>query len=76
MLAQILGTSFKSFAGILVLPKVPLFLLFKAVASLSACLTPVLEKQKSWFTKIFCLINSMNTWMVFKLPNSKLYRRA
>ena len=40
--AQISDTSFKSFVGIL--PKVPFFLLFKAVVSLSISLTSVLEK--------------------------------
>ena len=38
--AQISDTSFKSFVGIL--PKVKLFLLFKAVVSLSISLTSVL----------------------------------
>ena len=40
--AQISDPSFKRFAAIL--PKVPFFLLFKAVVSLSISLTSVLEK--------------------------------
>ena len=40
--AQISDTSFKSFVGIL--PKIPLFLLFKALISLSISLTSVFKK--------------------------------
>ena len=40
--AQISDTAFKSFVG--VLPKVPFFLLFKCVVSLSISLASMLEK--------------------------------
>ena len=40
--AQISDTSFKSFVGIL--PKIPLFLLFKALISVSVSLTSVFKK--------------------------------
>ena len=50
--AEISDTSFTRFVGIL--SKVPFFLLFKAVVSLSISLTSDLEKKNSWFTEILC----------------------
>ena len=49
--AQISDTSFKSFVGIL--PKVPFFLLFKAVVPLSISLASVLTCVYHWDVFVF-----------------------